>query len=507
MRLYRTKAHSPRPSAMNDLNTHPTDLKSSFIRGAAWSMAMRWSIKLMGLISTVILARILSPGDYGLVAMAMLAVGLTEVLVNFGAETNILRQQVLDHDIIDSAWSLQLIQGGIVAVLLALGAPLAAMYFEEARVVWIIWVIAAGVLVSGFTNIGITVARKNFQFALEYRFNIYSKVLAVAITLVAAFALRDYRALVLGIVAGYLSRVILSYTMHPYRPTWNTAHFHSMWHFSKWLLLSGIGNYASRNTDLLITGRLADAHTLGIYSVGAEIGQLPTAELGPPIMRAFLPTLSTIKDDMHRVRTTVLKTLGAINTMTIATACGFAAVAEPLTLVLLGEKWTEVAPFLAIFAIVGAFKVAVAPFTSLFLLQGLSKLHAQTMWAEFLAFILAASLLAPQFGIMGLAYARLISVMVYFMINLYITKSHSGIRYVQILNVLWRPIIGSLIMVATVILTPLLTDNIYLELIQKIITGAIVYISFILLTWKLCGGPDGIETTIFERLRLKTNRL
>lgn len=486
---------------MSNLNTRPTDLKSSFIRGAAWSMAMRWSIKLMGLGSTVILARILSPGDYGLVAMAMLAVGLTEVLVNFGAETNILRKQVLDHDIIDSAWSLQLLQGGIVAVLLALGAPLAGIFFEEPRVVWIIWVIAAGVLITGFTNIGITVARKNFQFALEYRFNVYSKVLAVTVTLVAAFVLRDYRALVLGIVTGYLSRVALSYAMHPYRPTWNTTHFHSMWHFSKWLLLSGIGSYASRNTDQLITGRLADAHTLGIYSVGAEIGQLPAAELAPPIMRAFLPTLSTIKDNMDRVRATVLKTLGAINTLTLATACGFAAVAEPLTLVLLGDKWTEVAPFLALFALVGAFKVAVSPFTALFLLLGLSKRHAQTMWTEFLAFIIAASLLAPQFGIIGLAYARLLSVMVYFMINLSITKAHSGIGYGQVLNVLWRPATGSALMVAAITLIPLVPANIYLELAQKIALGGIVYISFILLTWKLCGSPDGIESTIFERLK------
>jgi lipopolysaccharide exporter len=495
------------PRDMTDLNSKPANLKSSFIRGAAWSMAMRWSIKLLGLVSTVILARILSPADYGLVTMAMLAVGLTEVLVNFGAETNILREQNLNRDIIDSAWSLRVIQGCIVSALLAISAPLAGLFFKEPEVVWIIWIIAAGVFVASFANIGITVARKNFQFALEYRFNIISKVIGVVITIIAALILKDYRALVLGIVAGYLSGVVLSYGMHPYRPAWNTTHFRSMWHFSKWLLISGIGNYATRNTDQLITGRLADAHILGIYSVGSEIGQLPTAELGPPIMRAFLPTLSTIKDDMNRVRTTVLKTLGAINTLTIATACGFAAVAEPMTLVLLGEKWAGVAPYLAIFAMVGAFKVAVAPFTGLFLLQGLSKLHAQTMWAEFLAFILAAALLAPHMGVLGLAYARLISVMAYFAINLYITKSHAGIRYRQVLKVLWRPVIGSLIMVAALTLTPLLTANIYLELIQKTVMGAIVYTSFIFLTWKLCGRPDGIEATFLDHLKQITDRV
>lgn len=491
---------------MNELNPKQTNLTSGFIRGAAWSMAMRWSIKLLGLISTVILARILSPEDYGVVAMAMLMVGLAEVLVDFGAETNILRQQTLNRDIIDSAWSLRVIQGGIVATLLALTAPLAGIFFKEPQLVWIIWIISAGLFLTSFVNIGITVARKNFQFGLEFRFNIISKVIGVAITIIAALILKDYRALVLGIVAGNLGRVVLSYTMHPYRPTWNTTHFRSMWHFSKWLLISGIGNYATRHMDQLIVGRLGSAHTLGIYSVASEIGQLPTSELGPPIMRAFLPTLSTIKDDMNRVRAAVLKTLGAVNTLTIATACGFAAVAEPLTFVLLGEKWTGVAPYLAIFAMVGAIKVAVAPFTGLFLLQGFSKLHARMMWAEFLAFVLSAALLAPQFGVMGLAYARLFSVVVYFMINLHTTKSNSGIHYEQVIKVLWRPIIGSAIMIAAIALTPVLATNIYMELMQKVTMGAIVYISFIFLSWKLCGQPDGIEATFINQFRLIANR-
>jgi O-antigen/teichoic acid export membrane protein len=278
-----------------------------------------------------------------------------------------------------------------------------------------------------------------------------------------------------------------------------------MWDFSKWLLISGIGNYTTRKADQLIAGRLGDAHSLGIYSIASEIGQLPTAELGPPIMRAFLPTLSTIKDDMNRVHAAVLKTLGAINTIMLATACGFAAVAEPLTLVLLGEKWNAVAPFLAIFAIVGAFKVAVQPFTGLFLLQGHSKLHARMMWAEFLAFVLSAALLAPEFGVMGLAYARLFSVIIYFLINLHATKLHSGIGYANVLNVMWRPIIGAAIMVMTLMFVPLLTADIYLELAQKIVTGVIVYGGFIFLSWNLCGRPDGIEAVFLNHLGLKTN--
>lgn len=479
---------------MTATNQKVANLKSGFVHGAAWSMGMRWSLKLLGLISTVILARILTPGDYGIVAMAMLVVGLTEVLVDFGADTNVLREQILTRDLIDSAWTLSIIQGGTVAVLLALSAPLAEIYFEEPRVVPIIWIIAAFLFIGSFSNIGMTVARKELQFGLEFRYNLFPKLIAVIVTISAALIIKDYRALVLGIVVGIVSRLILSYAMHPYRPVWNTSRLRSMWHFSKWLLISGIANFASRKSDELIAGRIGDAHSLGIYSVASEIGQMPTAELGPPIMRAFLPILSTIKDDLTRVRSVVLKTLGAVNTLTLPAAFGFAAVAEPLTAILLGEKWLGVASFLAIFALVGALKVAVSPFSSLFLLLGLSKMHARLMWLELLAFLIAAAIFVPAWGVPGLAYARLVSAAIYFIVNLHTTKSHTGIGYLQIANVLWRPIAGASAMLIAISFMPRLIGNIFLDLTITIVFGSILYASFIFLSWWLCKQPDSIET-------------
>lgn len=480
----------------------PPQLKSTFIRGAAWSMAMRWGIKLLGLISTVILARIISPEDYGVVAMAMLFVGMAEVLADFGADTNILRKQTLDRDFIDSAWTLRIIQGVIVAALLALTAPLAGLYFDEPRVVWVIWIIAACLLFASFGNIGITLARKNFQFGLEFRYRILDKLIAVVATLVAALFLGDYRALVVGLVIGYISGVFLSYVMHPYRPAWNTSRIRSMWGFSKWLLVSGIGNFAARKADQLIAGRMGSAHDLGIYNMGAEIGRMPTSELGPPIMRAFLPTLSAIKHDMARVRAAVLKTLGAINTLTIAAACGFYAVAEPLTLVLLGEKWIEVAPFLAIFAIVGALKVSVSPFSSLLLLLGHSKLHARMIWVELIAFVAFAALLAPKLGIVGLAYARLAAVCLYFVTNLYTISSSAQIGFGRMASVLWRPLLGAGLMLAALHALPDHMINLYLDLVLQIALGALVYGVTLLVSWKASGKPDGLESLVLARLGL-----
>ncbi|MDT3706860.1 MAG: lipopolysaccharide biosynthesis protein [Thiobacillus sp.] len=492
---------------MTETPAKPVRLQSTFIRGAAWGMAMRWGIKLLGLISTVILARIISPEDYGIVAMAMLFAGMAEVLVDFGAQINILRKQTLDRDFIDSAWSLQIIQGGFVATLLALSAPLAGVYFNEPRVVWVIWVIAACLLFDGLTNIGITLARKNFEFKLEFRYRIVGKLIGVVATIIAALFLRDYRALVAGLALGHVSNVFLSYFMHPYRPRWNTAKIRSMWGFSKWLLISGVGTFAARKADQMIAGRMGSAHELGIYNMGSEIGLMPTSELGPPIMRAFLPTLSTIKHDMPRVQAAVLKTLGAINTLTIAAAFGFVAVAEPLTLVLLGEKWIRVAPFLAIFAVVGALRVAVSPFSSLLLLIGHSRLHARMIWIELLVFVMLAAWLAPRFGVIGLAYARLGSTLIYFLTNLYTISTSADIGFSRIGMALWRPLMSAGLMFAALSALPTHMMNIYLDLAFRVAIGVLVYVSALWLSWKSCGQPDGIESLVLARLRLSVHNL
>jgi lipopolysaccharide exporter len=477
-------------------------LKSTFIRGAAWGMGMRWGIKLLGLASTVILARMLSPEDYGIVAMAMLFVGFTNVLADFGADSNILRKQTLDRDFIDSAWSLRIIQGVIVATLLSGVAPLAGIYFNEPRVVWVIWVVAACLLFASFRNIGITLARKNFQFGLEFRYRIADKFLAVVATIVAAFFLGDYRALVIGLAIGYVGGVFLSYAMHPYRPTWNTSRIRSMWGFSKWLLISGVGSFAARKADQLIAGRIGSAHDLGIYNMGAEIGQMPTSELGPPIMRAFLPTLSAIKNDMGRVRAAVLKTMGAINTLTIGAACGFFAIAEPLTLVMLGEKWINTAPFLAIFAVVGALRVSVSPFSSLLLLMGRSKLHARMVWVELFAFVAFAAVLAPKLGIIGLAYARLAAVCLYVLTNLYTINTSAQMGIGRMVSALWRPLLSAGVMLAALHALPDHMINLYLDLALQIALGAFIYGATLLVSWKASGKPDGIESLVLARLGL-----
>jgi len=477
------------------------DTRGAMIRGTIWSVAMRWSIKGLGLISTVILARILSPGDYGIVAMAMLVVGLAEVLVDFGSDTALLRQQSINTADINSAWSLRVIQGLIVSAMLGVAAPFAGQYFNEPRVIWVVWVFAICVLAGSFSNIGATLARKELNFSFEFRLTVTSKLLGVAITIVAAFLIKDYRALVIGVASGYIVGLLLSYLMHPYRPTWCTSEFRSMWSFSKWLLISGIGYFAARKVDEILAGRVGGAEGMGVYTVGADIGQLPTAEIGPPINRTLLPTLSTLHDDPERMRSAVLKTVGVVSTLTLPLGVGMAFVAEPVALLLLGEKWRAAIPFIAIFAIGGAVRVSVGALSTYLMVLGNSKFLAHATWIEFCAFILAAAILTPIHGLIGLAEARLISSVVNCLTFIIAVTRKNQIHYQNLFGVLWRPLVGIGVMAIVLSNQSDLDLPLALQLAVKIIQGAVSYSIFVLAAWRLAGKPDGLEYTIIEKMR------
>ena len=175
-----------------------TGSNRGWLRGTAWMIGARWATRLIGLVSMVILARLLAPEDYGLIAMAMLAYGLLETIAYAGVDLALMRQGADTRAHFDTAWTVQLIQGAFVGVLLLVAAPLTAAYFSEPRAVAVIQCIALRSVIDGAQNIGIVSFRKELDFAKEFRFTLYSKLINFLVIVGAAFWFRNYWALVVG---------------------------------------------------------------------------------------------------------------------------------------------------------------------------------------------------------------------------------------------------------------------------------------------------------------------
>ena len=279
-------------------------IKKEMIVGSAWMVSMRWAIRGIGLISTMILARILVPEDFGLVAMAMIIVNLTDVITSFGVDMAIIQNQnAKSREYFDTGWTLKIIQTCAAGALLALVAPFAGSYFSEPRVVDILYILSIAVALSGFENIGVVAFRKDLEFHKEFRFQVIKKLGSFFITIGCAFLLRSFWALIIGMFVGRVLEVALSYMLHSFRPRFSMQKIRELWSFSQWMLIANIGGHIkSEVIDLMIVGRYHSAAHLGLYREATEISALPTKEVIWPLSRALFPGYSRLADDKPRLR-------------------------------------------------------------------------------------------------------------------------------------------------------------------------------------------------------------
>lgn len=484
--------HSVRPSF---------NAKRMLIIGAFWTVGSRWVIKGVGFLNTVIMARLLMPEDYGVVAMAMLLVSLIQALMDFGAANALLRKDKVSQDEVDSAWTLRMLQSLGIGVILVAAAPIAHAYFTEPRVELVLRVLAGCVALNGLSNIGMVLAEKNFNFALDFKLNVISKVLSVLATVSAGFLLRDYRALVIGIGTSYISSLLLSYWLHPYRPSWNTRAIPEIWAVTKWLMLSGIGTFLLRRTDEIVAARIGSTGEFGTYNVGADLGALPTGELGPAMMRALLPVLTSLQEDLQRANAAVIKTLSAVNSITLPIGMGVAAVAIPMTDLILGDKWAAAGPFVALFAILGSLQFMMHPLLTLLVMRGFTRTRNRATWIEFICFAVAAVALVPWLHLMGLAWARLLASVVSSVVVVFSVKNCCGLSKMEVLRSLWRQIVGAVLMYFLVQQVSEGISSQGAQLFVGVAAGVVFYSLWLVASWYLVGRPQGLESTALEMFK------
>lgn len=480
--------------------------KLTLMLGAAWAVSTRWVIKGIGFLNTVIMARLVMPADYGVVAMAMLVVGLTQALMDFGATTALMRKDEVTRDELDSAWTLRWLQSMAMALVLAVGAPFAAVYFQEPRVQYVLWVLAACVFTSGASNIGFVLAQKAFNFALEFKHQVICKILGVVATVVSGYVLRDYRALVIGVATGYTSGMVLSYVMHPYRPRWNTSKIGEIWAVTKWLMLAGVGGFILRKGDELMAARIGTTTDFGLYNVGSDLGQMPTGEVGPAMLRALMPVLVAMRGTVQEVNAAVVKTVGAMNTITLPIGLGFAAVAAPATSLILGPAWSGAAQYVAIFALVGTLQIIQSPFTTLLTIRGYTKVQSNAVWLEFAVFLAVAAALVPSFFLMGLVLARMLGSLINLGVVFFAAQRFCEISLRATGLALLRPLIGAILMHGLVQWVVHQVDGDALKLALGIVCGVLSYSLWTVCSWVMVGRPEGLESTALEFFSKKNSK-
>jgi len=479
-----------------------TGLRTSVIQGAVWAIALRWLMRLVGVANVAILARILGPSDFGLVAMATLVVGLIETWLAFGVDSALIQNANADRHDFDTAWTIRLIQGVIIALLVVGASPIARAYFKEPRLGPLLAVLALGIVISGMSNIGVVMYRKDLRFQTEFWILAISKLLSFAVSVAAAFWLRNYWALAIGIVGGYTIGCVVSYVAHPFRPRFSLARWRKLWSFSQWVVVMNIVSYAETKADEVLVGGYTSAAQMGLYSVASDVGQMPSAELSAPLNRVLFPTFARLQAEPGRLAAAYTNALATVAMVTVPAGIGLAMVAPEAVRVLLGEKWTNAAPLLAVLALWGTVRSLSSSGVYLLMSIGLPKLVAATTFVSVLAFASGAGIaLWTGHGAFGIAIAKVVAgcVSLTTMVAFVVAKSETRMR--MVVRSVIRPLLAAAAMTAVLQLIPATPYGPAADLALKIVVGAAVYIPSIILLWVSTGRPDGPERLALDVLK------
>ena len=484
------------------------NISNKMAKGAVWMVAFKMLERSIGLISTIILARLLEPGDFGLVALATAFLGLLTLLTSFSFDVALIHKQNADRNLYDTAWTFNVIFGILLGITLLIAAIPLAEFYKETRLESILYVLAFSTFMGGFTNIGPVAFRKDLQFHKEFYFLLAKKLIGFTVCMSLAFTLHNYWALVWGTFASQILEVFLSYAVHPFRPKFCLNGRKELFGFSMWLFINNTLFFIhSRMADFIVS-KLLGSHVLGVYTISYELANLPTTELVAPINRAVLPGYTKMADDLEVMRQGFLNVLAIIALFAIPASLGISAIAEVLVKVVLGDKWFETVSLIQIFSISGLF-IALQTNASV-IYNAIGKPRYMSMISLFnilFLFIPALYFLIQLHGVLGIAEAYLISSVLIWPINYSIIKRLINIKWKSILLVIWRPIFSGLIMYFFIVeYTQILNEshpieNQVLKLFIMVLSGAFVYIVTDILLWSASRFPDGAEKFIFKKLK------
>lgn len=466
---------------------------------------MRWTDRLIGLLSTLVLARLLAPGDFGLVAMAMIVVGLIDVLLDLGVGSALIQNRTADKADFDTAWTLRLCQAALAATIIAVGAPLVARYYNDPRVVDILRVIAISVLVGGFENIGIVSFQRDMEFGRDFRFFLTKRVIGTVVTIALAYSLRSYWALVLGSLWGRCVGVTLSYAMHAFRPRISFERIRAIWSFSQWNIVQSIAGYMTTRLDQFVLGRRSMPAVLGAYSIGDEIASMPTSEILAPLGRVMFPAFAMAKHDMAEFRRIVVLSFSIQALVGIPAGVGIALVARELVPLLLGAQWHAAIPLIQVLGFVGVATSMVH--SGHYALLALGRVKALSIFTvgRFLVLLAILVVAFPRAGAQEVAELRLAVAFVALLgVQFLVRALVPGLGLMAVFTEAWRPVVGALVMVPAVLVAGTVASALpdVLILAIKVLVGVVTYALVVAVTWQMVGHPAGAESYVLEKVRL-----
>ncbi|MFN0301310.1 MAG: lipopolysaccharide biosynthesis protein [Burkholderiales bacterium] len=482
-------------------------INSRVVRGASLMVLLKLVDRGIGLVSTIVLARLLVPADFGLIALAGSLIAMLEVLGAVGLDTALIQRSDARREHFDAAWTFHILFGLTTAVIVAgITWPL-AVYYQEPRLAWVMPMIAIAHAIQAFENIGVVAFRKELEFDREFKYRVIRRVVTTFIvTIPLALILESYWALLIGSLAGSCITVALSYALHPFRPRLSVVGLAQLMTVSKWFLLTSIVEFLYGRMATLIIGRSNGPGAVGTFSLAVDIASLATQDISAPIHRAVFPGYAKLAYDRTKLRLGYLRVTSVMLLFVLPSGIGISLLAEPIVFILLGAKWMEAVPLLRILAIDAVLVVLLTTSHYVNLAVGMTRSTSLVLSLHAAMTIPMMLWSVPKYGPEGAAVSMLISSIIVAPLNLILLRRAISFGWGEMRHVLSRPLLGVLAMAGAILslqsqwTVPGTLIGHLAHAFAGTLLGGSVYSVTVLLLWRWQGNADSAESWIVARV-------
>lgn len=397
-------------------------LRSKTLSALFWSFFERIGQQGIQFIISIILARLLLPEQFGLIAMLWIFMAIAQSFINSGFGAALIQKQNATRVDECSIFYFNILVGFLAAGLLCLGAPWIASFYNQPLLVPLTCALSLNLIINAFGLVQTTLLTKKIDFKTQLKISVIATVISGTIGITMAFNGFGVWSLVVQSLSSNLFRTILLWFFNTWRPSlvFSFDSLRSMFTFGSRILMSGLINTVFENIYIVVIGKLFSSADLGFYSRAKGLQELPVYNISTIIGRVSFPVFSSVQDDKPHLKRGVRKTLTMLVMINFPMMIGLAIVAEPLVLLLLTEKWAPCIPYLQLLCVVGMlFPVHVINLNVL-LAQGRSDLFFRLEILKKILVLIAIAV-TYRWGITAMIYGQIVTSCFAYLLNSYYT--------------------------------------------------------------------------------------
>lgn len=422
------------------------DLKNRSVRGGAitvFAQATKFGIHM---VSTVVLARLLAPSDFGLIAMVLAIIGFVAMFKDAGLSMATVQRAEVNHAQVSTLFWINVALSVLVMAVVMAMAPLIVWFYGEPKLLWITVALSFTFIVSGLTVQHQALLKRQMRFKDLAAIEVVSMAIGVAVAITMAGVGFGFWALV-GLPAGTIvANCAMVWMLCRWRPgpPVRGCGVGSMLRFGWNLTAFSFVNHFSRNMDNILIGWWWGAGPLGLYSKAYALLKMPVAQINAPVSSVVIPALSRLQDEPARYRRYYIRAIGLVATVGMP-ICAFAfAAAEPLVPLVLGQQWAEMVPIfraLAPAALAGTLNIANG-----WVFVSLGRADRQLRWGLVMAVVTVSAFVAGlPWGPMGVAVAYSAVFVASRWPGFVYCFRGTPIRTADVWSAIWRPLSASLV--------------------------------------------------------------